>query len=245
MSDTFTHSSGTAPLTNSEPIIEQTQYQLTYTITERTTGSITISFGGVTTGPFSASGILIVTTENNAERFTVTPTFDFDGTCTFSLRTINHYRDSCQWTELVNCIENCGEEEIVDSEGLWGSDSLCPGTRLTINLLSPFYVESEFDQEDGAHVLWVYSDQSLYGIVADITESTASGSGYKNEYSYTNALPTLSGEWGEYPTLAFSAVDYNLASPITFTVSAIKMETGPKREFDPISCFVLGGSQCI
>lgn len=242
MTDTYVHSSGTtATLVHTAPIVEETQYQLSYTITGRTAGTITITFGGATSGAVSASGLLVLTTALSVSRFTVSPTADFDGTCTFSLRVITNYSDECQWDNLIGCYEDCGGEEIVDSEGLWGSDSLCPGTRLTINLLSPFYVESEFDQEDGSHVLWVYSDQSLYGIVADITESTSSGSGYKNEYSYTNALPTLPGEWGEYPTLAFSAVDYNLASPITFTVSAIKMETGPKRGFDPIICFVLGG----
>lgn len=247
MTDTYVHSSGTtATLVHTAPIVEETQYQLSYTITGRTAGTITITFGGATSGAVSASGLLVLTTALSVSRFTVSPTADFDGTCTFSLRVITNYSDACQWDNLIGCYEDCGGEEIY-SPGLWtGSDGNCPGSHLEVSLCSEYYVSSEFASEEGEHLGWIDSDQALYGIVEEITGSVPkSGGGYVNEFTYVDQLPEREGELGNFSIIGFSAADYNLATPFTFSVSAVQLKTYPKRTFEPINCFVLGGSQCI
>lgn len=87
--DTFAHTGGggTATLTHSATIANATKYQLTYTMTGRTAGTITITFGGTTTGAVYSSGTNGPTTSSTAA-FTVTPTDDFNGTCVFSLKAI-------------------------------------------------------------------------------------------------------------------------------------------------------------
>lgn len=239
MTDTYVHSSGTATLVHTAPILEETQYQLIYTITGRTAGTITITFGEATTGPISDSGLIILTTALSVSRFTVSPTADFDGTCTFSLRVITNYSDACQWDNLIGCYEDCGGEEIY-SPGLWvlQEPQACQGSLLAAATGSEYYVESEFAQESGTYVFWIDSDTDLSGIVQDITDSVVSGSGYINEYSYA-------AEPGYLSEIGFLSLDEYRDEPFVFTVSAIQLENGPKRTFEPINCFVLGASQCI
>lgn len=85
--DTFTHTSGTSTLTHSVVITSGTKYQLDYVITNRTTGTLTFTIGGVTITSISSSGTQIFVT-TNSNTFTVTPTTTFDGTCTFSLKRV-------------------------------------------------------------------------------------------------------------------------------------------------------------
>jgi len=83
----YTHTVGsTAALTTSLAAVNGTYYQITYTITGRTAGSITIAYGGTSTninssgytGPLASStGVL-----------TITPTTDFDGTLVLSIKSI-------------------------------------------------------------------------------------------------------------------------------------------------------------
>lgn len=153
---------------------------------------------------------------------------------------------TCQWTDLEGCYEDCGGEEIY-SPGLWnGYDVNCPGSQLRVSLSSEYYVSSEFASEEGEHPGWIDSDQDLYGIVEGIMGSVPkSGGGYVNEFTYVDQLPEIEGEFSNLSIIGFSADDYNLATPFTFTVSAVQLKTYPKRTFEPINCFVLGGSQCI
>ena len=85
--DAFSHTSGTDTLTHSAAIANATKYQLAYTITGRTAGTITITVGGATTGAVAATGTFGPTT-SSAAALTVTPTTDFNGTCIFSLKAI-------------------------------------------------------------------------------------------------------------------------------------------------------------
>ena len=82
--DTFTHSSGTAALSHSATIIASTAYRLTLTVTGCTAGSCTIAVGGQTVTGITASSTLTLTATTTGA-FTVTPTTDFNGVCTFSL----------------------------------------------------------------------------------------------------------------------------------------------------------------
>lgn len=88
--DVFTHANGggTGALSHSASIPSATKYQLSWTISGRTTGSINIAFGGVSTSAQTASGTYGPTTTSTAA-LTVTPTNDFDGVVTLSLKAIS------------------------------------------------------------------------------------------------------------------------------------------------------------
>lgn len=79
--DAFTHSNGggTSALSHSASITSATKYQVSWTITGRTTGSVNVAVGGQTGFGQSGAGSFGPTTTSTAA-FTVTPTNDFDGT---------------------------------------------------------------------------------------------------------------------------------------------------------------------
>jgi hypothetical protein len=81
----YDHTTGsTVALTSTLAAVVSTYYQIAYTITGRTAGSITITFGGVSTLVTStgAWGPLATTTGV----LTITPTTDFDGTIVLSVK---------------------------------------------------------------------------------------------------------------------------------------------------------------
>ena len=85
----FTHTTGnTTALLNSLAAVTNNSYTITYTITGRTAGTITPSFGGVTQ-PFAAtssSGYSFRATSTAS--LVITPTSDFDGTVVISVKQI-------------------------------------------------------------------------------------------------------------------------------------------------------------
>jgi len=83
----YTHTTGSVvPLTTALAAVNGTYYQIAYTITGRTAGTITIAYGGTTTtvsetgtsGPLASSTAVL----------TITPTTDFDGTVVLSIKII-------------------------------------------------------------------------------------------------------------------------------------------------------------
>jgi hypothetical protein len=83
----YTHTTGSVvPLTTSLAAVNGTYYQITYTITGRTAGSITIAYGGTSTS-VSATGATGPLASSTAV-LTITPTTDFDGTVVLSIKTI-------------------------------------------------------------------------------------------------------------------------------------------------------------
>jgi len=85
----YAHTAGsTTPLTTLLAAVIGTYYQITYTITSRTAGSITIDYGGISisatasgnTGPLATSTSVL----------TITPTTDFDGTVIISVKSIGN-----------------------------------------------------------------------------------------------------------------------------------------------------------
>ena len=78
--DVFTHTNGggTGALSHSAAISNGMRYQVTWTMTGRTSGSITVSIGGQTSVASAASGSFGPTTTSTAA-LTITPTNDFDG----------------------------------------------------------------------------------------------------------------------------------------------------------------------
>jgi hypothetical protein len=84
----YTHTAGsTVALTSAVSVVSSAYYQVSYTITGRTAGTINVSVGGVTSGNVSASGSLAQSV-TSATAVTVTPTTDFDGTIVLSVKRI-------------------------------------------------------------------------------------------------------------------------------------------------------------
>ena len=77
----------TNALTNTLAGVVNNYYQITYTVTDRTAGTFTISFGGQVTGALSATGAFgpRATTTGN---LIITPTADFDGKIVISIKQI-------------------------------------------------------------------------------------------------------------------------------------------------------------
>lgn len=83
----YTHTVGSVvPLTTSLVAVSGTYYQIAYTITGRTAGSITIAYGGTSTS-ISATGITGPLASSTSV-LTITPTTDFDGTVALSIKSI-------------------------------------------------------------------------------------------------------------------------------------------------------------
>ena len=84
----YTHTVGSVvPLTTSLAAVSGTYYQITYTITGRTAGSITISYGGTSTSGVTTTGATGPLASSTAV-LTITPTTDFDGTIVLSIKSI-------------------------------------------------------------------------------------------------------------------------------------------------------------
>jgi hypothetical protein len=84
----FTHTTGNVTsLENTLIAVTNNLYQIAFTVTGRTAGSFTITYGGVTSGAYSGTnawGPKAVSTGS----FSITPTTDFNGTIVISLKQI-------------------------------------------------------------------------------------------------------------------------------------------------------------
>ena len=84
----YTHTTGSVvPLTTALAAVNGTYYQITYTITGRTAGSITIAYGGTGTSGITATGNTGPQASSTAV-LTITPTNDFDGAVVLSIKSI-------------------------------------------------------------------------------------------------------------------------------------------------------------
>jgi hypothetical protein len=95
----YTHVVGsTAPLTTSTPAVSGTYYQIAYTVTGRTAGSITINYGGTSTSGITATGVTgpLASSTANLE---IVPTTDFDGTVVLSVRSISNSSATTTFTD--------------------------------------------------------------------------------------------------------------------------------------------------
>ena len=84
----YTHTTGsTTALTTSLAAVNGNSYQIVYTITGRTAGTINISFGGQTSGTQSVSGTVYIKASSTSVLI-ITPTTDFDGNVIISLKQV-------------------------------------------------------------------------------------------------------------------------------------------------------------
>jgi hypothetical protein len=85
----YTHTIGsTAALTTTLAAVNGTYYQITYTVTGRTTGSFTINYGGTATIGITTTGATGPRATSTAT-LDIVPTTDFNGTIVLSVRTIS------------------------------------------------------------------------------------------------------------------------------------------------------------
>jgi hypothetical protein len=88
---TFTHTTGnTTALSNNPLLTAYTLYWFTWTVTGRTAGSFSISFRGIAINSQTTSGTKGINSGASGS-LTITPTTDFDGTITFSVKQISSY----------------------------------------------------------------------------------------------------------------------------------------------------------
>lgn len=102
----WTHTPGnTTALSHSAPAVIATYYKVLLTVTGRTAGSFTISFGGQTFAGWLESDILgpCATTTGN---LTITPTTDFDGTIVISIKPI-----TAGSTPVIKLLSSSGLED--------------------------------------------------------------------------------------------------------------------------------------
>ncbi|MEN6429728.1 MAG: hypothetical protein ABFC80_02640 [Coriobacteriales bacterium] len=85
----FTHAknSGTAALTHDHQAAVGTLYQVTYTVTGRTSGSFALAFGGQSISGISSTGTF-GPKATTTDPLTITPTTDFDGTLVVRIKAI-------------------------------------------------------------------------------------------------------------------------------------------------------------
>jgi hypothetical protein len=88
----YTHATGnTASLVSGFSPVNGSIYQIIYTVTSRTTGSFTFSFGGFTSAAISSNvtNVNVSQTATSTGALTITPTTDFNGTVVFRIALIS------------------------------------------------------------------------------------------------------------------------------------------------------------
>jgi hypothetical protein len=83
----FTHTSGTADLSNTLAAVVNNYYQIAYTVTGRTAGSFTVAFGGESKASITATGTFGPKATATGS-LVITPTSDFNGTIVVSIKQI-------------------------------------------------------------------------------------------------------------------------------------------------------------
>lgn len=139
----FTHTVGnTSVLSNTLAAVVNNYYQIAYTITGRTAGSITIAFGGQSLASITATGTFGPQATTTGT-LSITPTSDFDGTIVISIKQIT------VGTALINLRNSAGtattEIRSVTSNAntFIGVNS---GTRITTGLNNVAYGRSTLQQ---------------------------------------------------------------------------------------------------
>lgn len=139
--DVFAHTAGTTTLSNSLAAVVGTRYQLLLTITGRTAGSVTVSFGGVSKAAITGDGSMdgsfgpkALTTDG----LVITPTTDFNGTISLvSIKEVTVPADSIY--KVYDSAGNLVREEYINggvSNTLIGKNA---GKYLTTGKQSTFF----------------------------------------------------------------------------------------------------------
>lgn len=102
----FTHTTGnTSVLSNSFTPANNTLYQVLITISGRTTGNIIVNFGGITQAGITATTNISQRTSSTSN-LQITPTSDFNGTISVSIKTISAYGPALQFRNANGFVTN-------------------------------------------------------------------------------------------------------------------------------------------
>ena len=131
----YIHATGSVvPLTSTLAAVIGTYYQIAYTITGRTAGTIQIDFGGTSNASISASGAIGPLATTTAV-LTVTPTTDFNGTLVLSVKTISTSAATTTFTNSSGTVVNEIRNPTNNTNTFIGQDT---GRRVTTGLYNTF-----------------------------------------------------------------------------------------------------------
>ena len=164
----YTHTVGsTASLTTSIPAVSGTYYQIAYTITGRTAGSITINYGGTSTASITATGATgpLATSTANLE---IVPTTDFDGSVVLSVRSIG----TSSATTTINDSGGNARNEIRTTTGSNTVIGRNAGRRITTGTQNSIYgLQAGINTTTG-------SNNSFFGLNAGLNNSTGGSNSF-------------------------------------------------------------------
>ena len=102
----FTHTTGnTSILSNSFTPANSTLYQVLLTISGRTAGSVAVNFGGISIGNITST-VNISQKTSSTSNLQITPTSDFNGTITISIKLITAYSPTLQFRNTRGTVTN-------------------------------------------------------------------------------------------------------------------------------------------
>jgi len=182
----YTHTVGsTASLTTSIPAVNGTYYQIAYTITGRTAGSITINYGGTSTASITATGATgpRATSTANLE---IVPTTDFDGTVVLSVRSIGT-------SSATTTINDSGGNSRIQIRATSSTNNtivgLNSGTRITTALSNSFYGQSAGNNTTTGNSNSFFGRESGFSNTIGISNSFyGSNSGFSNISGSANSF---------------------------------------------------------
>jgi hypothetical protein len=129
----YTHAVGsTVPLSTSLVATNGIYYQIAYTITGRTAGSITISYGGVSTSGITATGAVGPRAISTVP-LSIVPTTDFDGTLVLSIKVISTSSASVTFNSSAGTTTNQIRISSINSNTFVGRESGRNNTTATNN----------------------------------------------------------------------------------------------------------------
>lgn len=182
----YTHVVGsTASLTTSIPAVNGTYYQIAYTITGRTAGSITINYGGTSTSGITATGATgpLATSTANLE---IVPTSDFNGTVVLSVRSIG---TSSATTTFNDSSGNARIQIRATSSTNNTIVGLNSGTRITTAISNSFYGQSAGNNTTTGNSNSFFGRESGFSNTIGISNSFyGSNSGFSNISGSANSF---------------------------------------------------------
>lgn len=182
----YTHVVGsTASLTTTLAAVVGTYYQITYTVTGRTTGTFTINYGGTSTVGLTGTGNTgpVATTTSTLE---IVPTSTFDGTIVLSVRTISNSSP----TTVFRTSSGTNTNEIRASDSINNTFiGLNAGRRNTTGINNSFFgMNSAVNNTTGSNNTFVGrgagfsnsigSSNSFFGLSAGIANTTGSNNSF-------------------------------------------------------------------
>jgi hypothetical protein len=181
----YTHTTGSVvALTTSLAAVSGTYYQIAYTITGRTTGTITIAYGGnsITVSATGATGPLASSTAV----LTITPTTDFDGTVVLSIKTIGTSVASSTFSTSGGTVNLEVRTTTASNSTFIG---LQTGRRNTTGISNTFYgVIAGRDNTTGSENTFIGSGSGQVNTIATSNTFLGSNTGANNNVGSNNTF---------------------------------------------------------